>query len=140
MVLAQAAADRFNKLSSDLALGHVRGDARVGWHVVDNDIDVRQRQLLRRRWLPTASRRLNSLLDPPQYGALRTALSIAPPTDAQKINKIRLNMDRWRWLPGSWHKYIIVNAGVYTTLVENGVTRWKHRRSPGDQDADAAAE
>ena len=47
MVLAEAATDRFNKLSSDLALGHVRGDARIGWHVVDNDIDdVRQRQLL----------------------------------------------------------------------------------------------
>jgi hypothetical protein len=27
-LLAQAATDQFNKLSSDLALGHVRGDAR----------------------------------------------------------------------------------------------------------------
>ena len=39
MVLAQAATDRFNKLSSDLALGHVRGDARVDWHVADKDLD-----------------------------------------------------------------------------------------------------
>src|SRR5687767_13029450 len=46
-VLAKEATDRFNKLSSDLALGHVRGEARVGWHVVDKDLDeARQRALL----------------------------------------------------------------------------------------------
>src|SRR5215204_2914319 len=28
-ILSQAATDRFNKLSSDLALGHVRGEARI---------------------------------------------------------------------------------------------------------------
>ena len=44
-----AATERFNKLSSDLALGHVRGDARVGWHIVDKDLDAtRQRSLLDR--------------------------------------------------------------------------------------------
>src|SRR5512134_122969 len=47
MVLAQAATDRFNKVSSDLALGHVRGDARIDWHIVDKDLDdARQRLLL----------------------------------------------------------------------------------------------
>src|SRR5687768_6046188 len=46
-LLAQAATDRFNKISNDLALGHVRGDARVGWHVVDKDLDeASQRELL----------------------------------------------------------------------------------------------
>jgi murein L,D-transpeptidase YcbB/YkuD len=136
MVLAQAATDRFNKLSSDLALGHVRGDARVGWHVVDNDIDdVRQRQLLEAALITNrVPEVLNSLLPThPQYGALRTALSIASPTDAQKINKIRLNMDRWRWLPRDLgEKYIIVNVPAFhATLVENGVTRWKHRAIAG---------
>lgn len=136
MVLAQAATDRFNRLSSDLALGHVRGDARVGWHVVDNDIDdARQRQLLEAALVTNrVPEVLNSLLPThPQYGALRTALSIAPTTDAQKINKIRLNMDRWRWLPRDLgEKYIIVNVPAFhATLVENGVTRWKHRAIAG---------
>lgn len=136
MVLAQAATDRFNKLSSDLALGHVRGDARIGWHVVDNDIDdVRQRQLLEAALVTNrVPEVLNSLLPThPQYGALRTALAVAPPTDAQKINKIRLNMDRWRWLPRDLgEKYIIVNVPAFhATLVENGVTRWKHRAIAG---------
>jgi murein L,D-transpeptidase YcbB/YkuD len=136
MVLAQAATDRFNKLSSDLALGHVRGDARIGWHVIDNDIDdVRQRQLLEVALVTNrVPEILNSLLPThPQYGALRTALSIAPRTDARKINKIRLNMDRWRWLPKDLgQKYIIVNVPAFhATLVENGVTRWKHRAIAG---------
>ena len=136
MVLAQAATDRFNKLSSDLALGHVRGDARIGWHVVDNDLDdVRQRQLLEAALVTNRIPEvLNGLLPThPQYGALRTALSIAPRTDTQKINKIRLNMDRWRWLPRDLgQKYIIVNVPAFhATLVENGVTRWKHRAIAG---------
>lgn len=136
MALSQAATDRFNKLSSDLALGHVRGDARIGWFVVDNDIDdARQRQLLEAALVTNRIPEvLNSLLPThPQYGALRTALSIAPRTDVQQINKIRLNMDRWRWLPrdlGS--RYIIVNVpSYYATLVEDGATRWKTRAVAG---------
>jgi len=136
MVLAQAATDRFNKVSSDLALGHVRGEARGDWHVVDNDLDEGRQRLL----LETALREnriadaLNGLAPlHPQYGALKNALSVAPRTDTQKINKIRLNMDRWRWLPRQLgHKYIIVNVpSYYATLVENGVTRWKTRAVAG---------
>jgi murein L,D-transpeptidase YcbB/YkuD len=134
--LAQAATDRFNKLSSDLALGHVRGDARIDWHVVDNDLDeVRQRQMLEAALITNRIPEvLNTLLPThPQYGALRTALSITPKTEVQKINKIRLNMDRWRWLPRELgQKYIIVNVpSYYATLVENGATRWKTRAVAG---------
>ena len=135
-VLAQAATDSFNKLSSDLALGHVRGSARVDWYVVDKDLDSARQRLL----LETALREnrigdaLNGLLPThPQYGALKKALSMAAKTDVQKVNKIRLNMDRWRWLPHDLgEKYIIVNVpAFYATLVENGVTRWKQRAVAG---------
>ena len=136
MVLAQAATERFNKLSSDLALGHVRGEARIGWHVVDNDLDeARQRLLLdaalRENRIADA---LNGLLPShPQYASLKSALLVTPRTQADKINKIRLNMDRWRWLPRDLGpKYIIVNVpSYYATLVENGVTRWKTRAVAG---------
>jgi murein L,D-transpeptidase YcbB/YkuD len=136
MIMSQVATESFNKLSFDLALGHVRGDARIGWHVVDNDLDdARQRQLLEAALVTNRIPEvLNGLLPShPQYGALRTALSIAPRTDAQKINKVRLNMDRWRWLPRDLgDKYIIVNVPAFhATLVENGVTRWKHRAIAG---------
>jgi murein L,D-transpeptidase YcbB/YkuD len=42
-------------------------------------------------------------------------------------------MDRWRWLPRDLgEKYIIVNVPAFhATLVENGVTRWKHRAIAG---------
>jgi len=77
---------------------------------------------------------LNGLLpEHPQYGALKTALSITPATDTAKYNRIRLNLDRWRWLPRQLgQKYIIVNVpSYYATLVENGATRWKTRAVAG---------
>ena len=133
---SQAATDRFNKLSSDLAFGHVRGEDRGDWHVVDKDLDdVRQREMLDAALITNRIPEvLNTLLPThPQYGALRTALSITPKTDVPKINKIRLNMDRWRWLPRELgQKYIIVNVpSYYATLVENGTTRWKTRAVAG---------
>jgi murein L,D-transpeptidase YcbB/YkuD len=136
MILAQAATDRFNKLSSDLALGHVRGESRGDWHVVDKDLDeVRQRLLLEAALKENRiADTLNGLLpNHPQYGALKTALSITPKTETKKLNTIRLNMDRWRWLPRDLgQKYIIVNVpSYYATLVENGATRWKTRAVAG---------
>ena len=134
--LAQAATDRFNKLSTDLALGHVRGDARIGWHVVDNDLDAaRQRALLvaalNENRLAEA---LNGLLPThPQYASLKSALAVTPRAESDKLNRIRLNMDRWRWLPRDLgEKYVIVNVpSYYATLVEDGVTRWKTRAVAG---------
>ena len=136
VAVSAAATDRWNKLSSDLALGHVRGDARIDWHVVDKDLDaVGQRALLDRALYDNrVGEALDGLLPThPQYGALKNALSLTPQTDAAKYNRIRLNLDRWRWLPrdlGS--KYIIVNVpSYYATLVENGATRWKTRAVAG---------
>ena len=136
MHMSQAATDSFNKLASDLALGHVRGDARIDWHVVDNDIDPERRRQMLEAALATnrIPEVLNGLLPShPQYGALKTALSITPVTDSAKYNRIRLNMDRWRWLPRELgQKYIIVNVpSYYATLVENGATRWKTRAVAG---------
>lgn len=135
-ILARESTDRFNKLSFDLALGHVRGDARIGWNVVDNDLDdTGQRALLvaalNENRIADA---LNGLLPThPQYGALKNALTVTPRTEADKLNRIRLNMDRWRWLPRDLgQKYIIVNVpSYYATLVENGMTRWKTRAVAG---------
>ena len=136
LVLSAAATERFNKLSSDIALGHVRGAARVGWHIVDKDLDsARQRQVLDQALATdTLGETLNGLLPThPQYGALRYALEVTPKTETAKLNRIRLNMDRWRWLPRDLgEKYIIVNVpSFHATLVENGVTRWKRKAIAG---------
>ena len=136
VALAKAATDRFNKVSSDLAFGHVRGDDRQAWHVVDKDLDdARQRQMLE---AALATHRVPAVLQTllpthPQYASLKNALALADKADTAKINRIKLNMDRWRWLPRELgDKYIIVNVpAFYATLVENGVTRWKHRAIAG---------
>jgi murein L,D-transpeptidase YcbB/YkuD len=136
MVLSKAATDRFNMVSNDLALGHVKKEARGPWFVTDPDLDaVQQNDLLRRALaahrIPSA---LNGLLPThPQYAALKAALEITPASETAKISRIRLNMDRWRWLPRDLGpKYIIVNVpGFHATLVENGVNRWKHRAIAG---------
>ena len=135
-IWSAAATERFDKVSSDLALGHVRGDARVGWHIVDKDLDAtRQRQLLDQALATRAmAATLNGLLPThPQYGALRYALEVTPDAESAKRNRIRLNMDRWRWLPRDLgQKYIIVNVpSFHATLVENGVTRWKKKAIAG---------
>ena len=136
VAMSAAASERFNKLSSDLALGHVRGDARINWHVVDNDLKGDRQRALLDQALAThrIADALTGLLPThPQYGALRYALEVTPKAETAKRNRIRLNMDRWRWLPRDLgQKYIIVNVPAYhATLVENGATRWKHRAIAG---------
>jgi murein L,D-transpeptidase YcbB/YkuD len=136
MAMSQAATERFNRVSSDLAFGHVRGKDRQGWFVADKDLDdARQRQILDgalaiHAIVPALT---NLLPTHPQYGALKNALALTPKTETTKINRIRLNMDRWRWLPRDLgQKYIIVNVpAFYATLVENGQTRWKQRAIAG---------
>ncbi|GAA3999784.1 L,D-transpeptidase family protein [Sphingomonas humi] len=119
----------------DLALGHVRGAARVQWFVRDPDLpEGRTRELLD---AALAGRGVAATLDGllpnhPQYGSLRNALLVNA-KDPATIAKVRLNMDRWRWLPRDLgNRYIIVNVpGEHATLVENSATRWKRRAIAG---------
>ncbi len=136
VVMSAAATDRFAKIAGDLALGHVRGKDRGEWYVTDADLTPAASALL----LAGALQRhdvvgsLRSLLPThPQYSFLRSALAQADKSDIAATNRIRLNMDRWRWLPRDLgNKYIIVNVpSFYATLVENGATRWKHRAIAG---------
>jgi len=134
--LSREATDRFNMLSTDLALGHVDKSARIAWHVVDKDLDpARQDALLRSALAAHAIRpALGSLLPThPQYASLKAALAATPEGQTSKLNRIKLNLDRWRWLPRDLgNKYIIVNVpGFHATLVENGVNRWKHKAIAG---------
>jgi murein L,D-transpeptidase YcbB/YkuD len=134
--MSAAATQRFDQLSFDLALGHVKKPARIAWFVVDKDLDAARQDALLRQAL--AERNIKGALDGllpthPQYAALKAALEITPESDTLKRERIRLNMDRWRWLPRELgEKYIIVNVpGFHATLVENGVNRWKHRAIAG---------
>jgi murein L,D-transpeptidase YcbB/YkuD len=134
--LSQVANDDFARIASDLALGHVRGDARIDWHIKDPDLDNgRLDQLLRSAVaLHNVPATLDSLLPThPQYAALKTALATVSPTDTAAVERIRLNLDRWRWLPRDLgQRYIIVNVPAYTAaLVENGETISRHHAVAG---------
>jgi murein L,D-transpeptidase YcbB/YkuD len=134
--LSQVASEHFRLLASDLALGHTKSKDRVDWWIKDPDLDGdRLDQLLRWALLTHQVGETLDGLEPthPQYAALKHALEITPATDADKVNRIRLNMDRWRWLPQNLgERYIIVNVPAYTAaLVENGETISRHHAVAG---------
>jgi murein L,D-transpeptidase YcbB/YkuD len=130
------ATDRFNRVSSDLAFGHVKRSARIDWHVSDPDLDAAKQDAMLRAAIAQhniAGALRNLLPSHPQYAALKAALITTPATDTATLGRIRLNLDRWRWLPRDLgEKYVIVNVpGFHATLVENGVNRWKQRAIAG---------
>jgi len=134
--MSAAATQRFDLVSSDLALGHVKKPGRTDWYLVDNDLNAEKQDALLRSALAAHDIRtaLDGLLPThPQYAALKAALAKTPASDSADRDRIRLNMDRWRWLPRDLgQKYIIVNVpGFHATLVENGVNRWKQRAIAG---------
>jgi L,D-transpeptidase YcbB len=136
IALNQVASDRFSRVASDLALGHTNGKDRVDWSIKDPDLDGgRTDQLLRWALLThQVAETLNGLLPVhPQYAALKRALEITPAAQTAAIDRIRLNMDRWRWLPQHLgERYIIVNVPAYTAaLVENGETISRHHAVAG---------
>jgi len=136
LAISAAATQRFDLLSSDLALGHVKKPARIDWYVTDNDLNAEKQDALLRSALAAhdVAGALDRLLPVhPQYAALKAALAALPQTDSVERDRIRLNMDRWRWLPRELgQKYIIVNVpGFHATLVENGVNRWKQKAIAG---------
>jgi len=136
VAISAAATERFNLVSTDLALGHVRKPGRVDWWVADPDLNAAKQDALLRSALAqhNLAAALNGLLPThPQYAALKEALAVTPAADEAKRDRIRLNLDRWRWLPRDLgNKFIIVNVpGFFATLVENGVNRWKQRAIAG---------
>jgi murein L,D-transpeptidase YcbB/YkuD len=131
--LSAIATDTFLKVASDLMFGHVRGDARVDWYVQDDSWNVYDQQALLARATggEGVAAALRSLLPThPQYAGLKAMLAGA---DKATADKIRINMDRWRWLPRDLgKKYVIVNVPAYTVaLVENGQTLDRRRAVAG---------
>jgi murein L,D-transpeptidase YcbB/YkuD len=127
--MSTAATDAFLRVSSDLALGHVRGDGRLEWHHSDNDIDAQQQFDMMSRAIANNSvwDILTALLPThPQYGELK--LLLATTTDPAVRDKVRANLDRWRWLPRDLgRRYVIVNVPAFTVaLVEDGRVVARH--------------
>ena len=98
-----------------------------------------------RRSPPASCRRRSTACCRPTRNMARCAMrsQVTPKTETAKINRIRLNMDRWRWLPRDLgQKYIIVNVPALPR--HPGRKRRHALEAQGDrrrdQDPDAAAD
>jgi murein L,D-transpeptidase YcbB/YkuD len=134
VALDQLATRTFVKLAGDLSLGHASAEGRLDWHVRDDPFGPAEQQALLTRALSghNVGDALRSILPThPQYAALKGLL--AKTEDGALKDKIRLNLDRWRWLPRDLgNKYVIVNVPAYTvSIVENGTTLNRRRAVAG---------
>lgn len=119
--LNELATRSFSRLISDLRDGRTPASARVEWFVKDPDADAMPTDALIARAL--ASHDIEGTLasvEPthPDYAALKAALAATPATDKAKINTIRTNLERWRWLPRELGpRYVYVNVPEYMVRV-----------------------
>ena len=112
-------------VARDYAHGRVDESARVDWHIETAAPD-RERlsagliQALRTNTLRPWLRGL--LPTDPRYAALRAALATTPASDVAMRDRLRINLERWRWMPRSLgSEHIYVNVPSYRlNVVDHG--------------------
>ena len=116
--LDRTATDSFLLLATHLRDGRTPNAARKQWFMTDSDADH----------MPLVSMLTSALLagsipetlagfDPvhPNFAVLKASLATAKGADA---NAIRVNMERWRWMPQNLgDRYIVSNVPEYLTRV-----------------------
>jgi L,D-transpeptidase YcbB len=119
--LNEVATRTFARLISDLRDGRTPASARVEWFVKDPDAESMPTDALIARALATHDiEGTLASVEPthPDYAALKAALAATPATDRAKINTIRTNLERWRWLPRELGpRYVYVNVPEYMVRV-----------------------
>jgi murein L,D-transpeptidase YcbB/YkuD len=100
--LDEQASRSFDWLVEDLRDGRTPMTARIQWFAIDPDQDDNPTQALLQRATTTHDvPGVLAGLDPtyPDYAVLKQALALTPKADTKRRDAIRINMDRWRWLP-----------------------------------------
>lgn len=123
--LDTAASERFRHLARDYAQGHVGAEDRLSWFIAgpklsDADADaLMARALADGKVGPTLAQLLPT---DARYLRLRSALAATSAKDAARVQAIRVNMERWRWLPRSLGaRRLEVNVPSYTlSLMSDG--------------------
>ncbi len=119
------AEDLFKTAAREINAGLVAPASRRGWRMDDSLLDEEQleelaAQALRNKNVEDALASLAPKHE--QYALLKKALESGE-LDGEQKTRIRLNMDRWRWMPNDLGAdYILVNAPAFEAmLVRNGV-------------------
>jgi len=115
--LDDAASRTFDWLAEDLRDGRTPMDSRIQWFAVDTDVDAHPTHELLETALATHDvAGVLAGLDPTyaDYAALKDALAATPRADKARRDMIRINMDRWRWLPRELGQvYLLTNIPEY---------------------------
>ncbi|MBA3942497.1 MAG: L,D-transpeptidase, partial [Sphingopyxis sp.] len=132
--LDKTATDSFLLLATHLRDGRTPNAARKQWFMVDSDGDTEPLLSLLTRALDTGSVPATlAALDPvhPDFAVLKASLKKAKtPAEA---NAIRVNMERWRWMPRSLGaNYVVSNVPEYLTrVIYDGVKIGEHKAVVG---------
>ncbi len=115
-------------LAHDFAKGHVRRRSRFNWYIDNDGPDdaALARQVDAARSAGKLGRWLTELLPTdPQYAALRDALASTSASDEARRNKIKVNLERWRWLPRDFSAgdQLYVNLPTYELEVRRNGQR-----------------
>ena len=112
--LNEAATRQFGRLAGDLRDGRTPFSARTQWYVRDPDAkamptDALLVAALAAHDIPGALSKLSPTNA--DYAALKAALAATPAADSARKTLIRVNMERWRWLPRDLgFRYVMANV------------------------------
>jgi murein L,D-transpeptidase YcbB/YkuD len=127
-----AATRSFALIARDLADGHVPYGQRGSWRLSHPPLtpEMTEAMIANALAVGRVTQQLASLAPAnADYQALKRALGATPPEDSARILALRVNMERWRWLPRSFGKrHVIVNVPAFELrLVDGGQTVAAHR-------------
>ena len=111
----------FSDLAADLRDGRTPIAARGDWFVDDSDAqtmptDIALQVALESHDVDAALTRLEP--KHPDYAALKAELARTPATQTSRIGQLRINLDRWRWLPQSLgDKHVLANVPEYMVRI-----------------------
>ncbi|MFN7176782.1 MAG: L,D-transpeptidase family protein [Thermaurantiacus sp.] len=126
------APDSFRRLATDYSEGRLGRTTRAGWRMSGQEmfparLDALEREALGRAGIPAV---LDQLLPPfGQYKALVTVLAATPEADRETRDLLRVNLERWRWMPRQpGEAHILVNVAAQELVhVRPGLAPHRHR-------------
>ena len=119
----------FTWLVEDMRDGRTRMDARVQWFVVDPDVDASPTETVMAQALASGdiAGALEALAPThPDYAVLKATLAATPAANKATRNLLRVNLDRWRWMPRDLGKaYLLTNVPEFQLrlTVDNEIIR-----------------